>query len=544
MRSRPTRHSPLLALLPFFVLLVTCAPALAWSADGVPLYPPGVDAGYSDATMRSPDMSGPMIGVTILPIPPAFTPGRIYGWNAETGTNWPLGGATGLTTDQRGAAVLDLGGTVYYVWQQQDDPATTSFDIWLWKGNEAGTPDLGFPKRLVASPTFSNQFAADIGVVTEADGDHIVVAWSDDRLSAPASPQVYMLDLSKDTDGDTTPDYLEAGFDPATAGTRVDPSGDLTKGQLLPAVGTKGIFWLDARNGTLVDSQWQDLEVWRADLSSGAPVAALFFKNAEAGDGLDYLRATGTGAAWLRTDVAYAGSGWEPYAKAVGGSGHTVAWLAAPGSFDVSGSAYAMTGGHGGATDGDSDIWFSKTLGGQAIPVCNVGSYYGGAGTLVQQIDPTISTAPGGYRIVWCDSRQVHNTPATLYDDLSYQLYVALVPTVTGGPDHARVEHGHRVTFTVGVAPNFSGVNVRLQKGRRHVVHTPRENIVYFTGWSTVKTKELSAASKARLSWTPSVPGTYYLRVFFPGGKRYTDVGDRKVPHVPKVSRIVRIVVH
>ena len=118
------------------------------------------------------------------------------------------------------------------------------------------------------------------------------------------------------------------------------------------------------------------------------------------------------------------------------------------------------------------------------------------------------------------------------------------MPTVTASVDHARVEHGRTVTVTARVAPNFSGVKVRLQKGRRHVVHTPDESIVYFTGWSTVQSQALSATSKASLSWRPRVPGTYYLRVFFPGGKRYTDVADRKVPHVPNVSRIVRIVVH
>ncbi len=525
------------------VLFCCAAPALA--VDGVPLYPPGVDDAYSDVSMRLADMSGPMAGLELQPIPVVVGPflARVYGWNAAVGWNFPLSpiGATPVTADQRGVTVLDVGGTVYYAWMQQDDPATTDFDVWLWKGSETGVAAARYPRRLVSGPDPSNQIVPDLGLVKEADGDHIVLAWLDDRASAPTAPQVFMLDLSTDSDADGTPDYEEATFDRTTAGTRVDPSGDSDLGQRGPVVGAKGVFWIDDRHAVWDDTTRHGREIWRATLTP-EPHAALFWKG-KPSMSVDYLHATAKGASWLLLSAAYAGSGWEPASKAVGGSVKTVALLARPDRFGVSGQAYAMTGGHKGATDGDSDIFF-KGSSGQVVPVCTVGGFYGGATPIVEQIEPTISTAPGGYRVIWSDSRQVANAPATPFDELAYQLYVALVPTVSLSANHLTVPYGHAVTFVCSVAPNFSGVGVRLQRGRRHLTTLADGSIlVTYRDWSVVKTKTLGATSRATFSWTPAHTGTYYLRVWFPGGKRYTDVDSRKVPHVANVSRVVRVVV-
>jgi hypothetical protein len=533
-------------------LLIAVAAALLWCAapalavDGVPLYPPGVDDAYTNVSMRIADMSGPMIGVEMQPVPVVVGPflARVYGWNAAVGYNFPLTpiGGTPVTADQRGATVLDVSGTVYYAWMQQDDPATTGFDLWLWKGGETGLAAAGYPRRLITGPDPSNQITPDLGRVKETDGSHIVLAWLDDRVSAATAPQVYMLDLSKDTDADGTPDYEETSFDPASAGTRVDPSGDIAKGEWQPQVGAKGIFWIDDRHAVLDDTTKYGREIWRASLAP-ASAAALFWKG-KADMSVDYLRATGDGAAWLLLGPAYAGSGWEPCAKAVGDSVKTVALLARPDRFDASGNAYALAGGHGGATDGDLDIFFKGPVSGQVVPVCTVGGYYGGAAAIVEQIEPAISTAPGGYRVIWSDSRQVANTPATPFDELAYQLYVALVPTVSLSADHLTAHVGHKVTFACKVAPNFSSAKVRLQRGKRHVVTlADGSTMVSYEHWAVVKTKALGASSRATFTWTPPAKGTYYLRVWFAGGKRYTDVGTRKVPHVPNVSRVVRVVV-
>ena len=60
------------------------------------------------------------------------------------------------------------------------------------------------------------------GPGVRAHGKHIVLAWEDTRDNGPSAPQVYMLDLSRDSNGNGTPDYREPGFDPKTAGVRGD----------------------------------------------------------------------------------------------------------------------------------------------------------------------------------------------------------------------------------------------------------------------------------------------------------------------------------
>jgi hypothetical protein len=536
-------RAPFLVIAVAAAFLACAAPALA--VDGVPLYPPGVDDAYSGVSMRLADMSGPMIGVEMQPVPVVVGPflARVYGWNAAVGWNFPLSpiGGAPVTADQRGVTVLNVGGTVYYAWMQQDDPAITLWDVWLWKGDETGAAAAGYPRRLISGPDPSNQITPDLGLVKEADGNHTMLAWLDDRASAPTAPQVYMLDLSKDTDVDGTPDFEEASFDPASAGTRVDPSGDTAKGQWGPVVGAKGIFWIDDRHAVVHGTTKYGREIWRASLSPG-PHASLFWSRKKLPTGsAKCLQATKAGAAWLASNLFYRGSGWAPLAKNVGGTARAISFYASD-SFAVSGSAYALASSHDNIPGSDSDIFFKGPVSGQVVPICNVGvDFPDDSGAW--QIEPAISTAPGGYRMIWSDSRHVANTPASPFDELAYQLYVALVPTVALSANHLTVPHGHKVTFTCSVTPNFTGAQVRLQKGKRTARATPFGPAVIYHDWSVLKTKALTGASHATFSWAPQTRGTYYLRVWFAGGKRYTDVGTRKVPHVPNVSRVVRVVV-
>ena len=213
------------------------------------------------------------------------------------------------------------------------------------------------------------------------------------------------------------------------------------------------------------------LACWRAGLVPGSHPGLFWSRKHLPAGSIKGLQATRAGAAWLASNLFFRGSGWLPLARNAGGAVRAVSFSA--NGFAVSGDAYALTGTHDGFPDGDSDIFFKGPTSGQVVPVCDVGSAYDKPTPTVEQIEPAISTAPGGYRVVWSDSRQVANTPNTPPDQLAYQLYVALVPTVTLSVNHHTVLHGHPVTFSCSVAPNFSGVTARLQRGRRASIATP-----------------------------------------------------------------------
>ena len=266
---RAGRHATALTILVMMLLLLFPAAAAA-VVDGVPLYPPGIDSAYSMTSMEDPDLSGPMLAAEAFYLgEPGATQksqtAAIVGWNAATGLNWPIG-QDGQTladgADQRQPTVLDVDGDVYVAWQQLDDPVTATWDLWLWRGSEKGTPRAGYPKVVARGPASSNQRSPDLGVTTDALGENPVLAWVDDRDTAGASGQIYWMDLAADGNGNGTRDIEEASFDPSVAGERLDPSGDLLKGQHDPAVGRDGIFWLDDRSAATAGES----EVWRADL--------------------------------------------------------------------------------------------------------------------------------------------------------------------------------------------------------------------------------------------------------------------------------------
>ena len=545
--TRPLCRAPGLILIAVCVLLLT--PAVALGVDGVPLYPPGIDANYAWTSMEHPDMSGPILTFEIFGLSdPASPPvvknstARIMFWNAANGFNRNIGSEVpGLPdgADQRHSSVIDRGGDVYIVWQQWNDPFTATRDIWLWRGDEQGNTDLGFPMLLVEGPAGSNQYAPEIGIGKTSSGNHLIVTWADDRDTAGASTVIYMLDLTANTDGDANPNYLEPGFDPIYAGDRVDPGGDPVQGQHDPVVGAKGIFWLDEREAAAPGNA----DVYRADLAGSAPVVSKFWTNPT-----DYEvispRPTGEGAAWLGPGIA--GGPYEPWVKKPGGGAGIITTLSAPWAFDVYGMRFAVTGGHGGNTSGDEDIFYYDKATKQNVPVCDVGDP--NLDWLKIQTTPTISYAPGGSRVIWADSRQFTNSAATDHGSLAFELYVALVPIVKETASKTTIRLGKTLTLGTKVTPNFKGYRVKFQKGTRHSFTHPYllgGEQVWYTNWTTLKTKALSNASKASWRWKPTKKGTYWVRAWFVGGKKYVDVQNahRKVPHVPNTSKVITIVV-
>jgi len=541
------RHcrAPALIFCSAFVLLLV--PGAARAVDGVPLYPPGIDAAYSMTSMEHPDLSGPALtfeifGLSGSPVVRSQT-ARVMFWNAATGVNRNIGNEVpGLPAgaDQRHPAVIDRNGHVYIVWQQWDDPVTATRDIWLWRGDERGNADPGFPMLLISGPAHSNQYAPDIGLSKTPSGNHLIVTWADDRDTSGASTQIYLLDLTADTDGDSSPNYLEPGFDPAYGGDRVDPSGDLLKGQHDPAVGAKGIFWLDERDAEAAGNA----DVYRADLAVATPAVSRFWTNPTANEAIS-PRATGEGAAWLGPGIA--GGPFEPWVVKPGGDAGIITSLGNPQAFDVSGMRFAITGGHNGDTGSDWDIFFYDKAAAQSIPVCSVGVDNGFDRLRIQDM-PTIGSAPGGSRVVWCDTRQHTNTAATDIDALAHELYVALVPTVTQTASRTTLKLGKTLKLSARVTPGFKGYKVKFQAGTRQVFkHTwfLGGSEIQYGAWKTLKTMKLSKTSKASWTWKPTGKGTYWVRTWFAGGKKYVDVrsAHRKVPHVPNASKVVRIVV-
>lgn len=544
---------PALLLFVLAALLLPAGAALA--ADGVQLYPPGIDSAYTACSMTDADMSGPVLAFELRPVdPPAgarqVAGGRggigfynpiIYGWNAAEGYNWALGKEVAGWTDdvlQVDPAVAVHGGKMWVVWSQRDD-VTDDADLWIWRGTSHGVADAGYPKRLVQGPANTDQVTPDVGVVTLGGGKVLWLAWADDRDTAGATTEIHVLALSADSDGDGTLDVDEAGYSPVTAGLRMDDSGDPLQGQHDPSVGPLGVFWLDDRNA----AGSGESEIWRGEPYLNDAAAGLFC-SVPAGRVKLNVRATGSGAAWLGPGVA--GGPFQPWGRDPGKKARILTFLGDPGEFDASGSAYTLTGRHGGTTDLDRDVFFFSPRLRQTVPVCDAGAPGGAYDHTFTQAMPAVSSAPGGYRVVWSDARGHYaNSPDTPEGALAYRLYVALVPTVSVHASRKTLGLGGSVTVTTRVSPAFSGFKVALQKGKRHTFGSAFGAHEWFDGWKTVKGKTLGAGSKAGFSWTPRAKGTYWIRVWFKGGKKYVDVASagRKVPHVPMTSAIVKLVV-
>ena len=83
------------------------------------------------------------------------------------------------------------------------------------------------------------------------------------------------------------------------------------------------------------------------------------------------------------------------------------------------------------------------------------------------QAMPAVSSAPGGYRVVWSDARGHYaNSPDTPEGALAYRLYVALVPTVSVRASRKTLGLGGSVTVTTRVSPAFFGLQGRAAEGQ------------------------------------------------------------------------------
>lgn len=553
-----TPAPPLVLLVLLVALLLPAGVAVA--SDGVPLYPPRSGSAYNACSMTNADLCGPMLAFELWPMDPpagsathslsasavrgaseAHNP-TVYGWNTNNGANWPLGKRVpGWDADmlQVDPTVAIRGNTVFVVWSQRSDVNDDS-DLWIWKGSQAGIAAPGYPKLLVQGPANTNQGQPDLGTVTLAGSRVLWLAWADDRSAGGATTQIYVLPVSADSDRDGTLDIDEAGYAPTTAGLRMDPTGDPVQGQHDPSVGPKGVFWLDDRDA----AGSGESAIWRGQPSLNDAAAGLF--SAVPADSVKLnVRATAAGAAWLGPGLA--GGPFQPWGKNIGKGARILAFLGDPGEFDATGSAYAFTGRHGGTTDLDRDIFFWSSRLRQLIPVCDSSAAGGAYDHRMTQAMPAISTAPGGYRIVWSDARGHYaNATDTPEDNLAYRLYTARVPTVTLKVSTKRFGLGKSVTLSTAVRPRFAGYSVVFQKGTRHTFTSAYGSHEWFDHWKPLKGRTLSAKSSASYAWTPSAKGTYWLRAWFKGGRKYVDIASarRKVPHIPMSSAIVKVVVH
>ena len=550
--SSATLRCALLVTAAAGLLALAAGPALA--ADGMPVLP--LDWSGTSRSQTSPDVSSS--GRTAVatweetpwtpPEQPAFTDStRVVAFNLDQRIVWSLhpGAYPAIPGEQVQPTVLVCGPQkVLIVYTQADrtQPGQLDEDLWIWQGDSHGNPAAGFPRLLVQGPGSSPtlQYAPSLGRVSESGhGKHIVLAWQDTRDNGPSAPQIYLLDLSRDSDGDGTPDYREHGFDTKTAGVRVSASA---ASQLHPAVGSSGVWWDDWRStatsrrsgrGAGDESVWRCMphgmitldcrQVWTQ--SEPTPPGHAYISS---------LRPTTIGGAWLARG-SWAGSGWEPLAAFIDRPAHLVTWLRSPGEMDTSGDRYVLTDGNGESTDADPDVLYFDQTTRQAVPVCDVSRELDAPSDLERH--PAICGAAGGARIVWQDARLSSDfdpqQPAT-------RLFQALVPNVT---IDGMVDASGVMRFYTHVTPNERGRSVMLETGKKKILYG---SVPWYHDFTILQKRTLSAGSTASFRWTPSRPGTYFMHVRFIGEPGYADGATHlwEVPHVGNVSEVIKVVVH
>ena len=574
--NRTPRGVPIigLAVAALALLLVAAAPALA--ADGVRVIPAGSDAGMTNQS--NPDVSGPFLAYIQNTIPPSDDTVICLKSLLDDAPPWQISRPDGYKDFNPRILYQSATQTIWVVWSRMN-LTTYDTDLWLWKGTYSWDPagnftpaDDGYPKLLVSgttggdAPATSEQWEPSIGLVHESDTDHVVVAWEDSRDNGPIAPLIYSWDLTADTS------YEDIGWatsdGPGTAGTALDPTPPQARGQVAPDVGYTGVYWLDDR-WSFLNSDWtpMDTAVWRADLANST--AGPFFSDSNHAydngsnggfrnaDGLG-PRVTGNGVAWLRSGPYGDPSAYEPVAKAVGGSAAVFSPMTQPVDFDTwytpgqSATAYTFMGLHAGSVKAiDYDVFFYDPATHQTMPVCDIGwppgtdpetpNYY-----TKQQADPAIGPAYYAYRVVWTDFRD-----STLGVDDSLadgRLYEAFVPMVTIKSSATALSLGKRATISAAVTPNFANYNVRLQFVRATTRYGATQYTALRSSLSTIKA--LSSRSAASWTFKPTRKGTYLVRIYFYGGAKYTYNGsavatgtDVVIPHIPNVSKVVRIVV-
>lgn len=521
-----------------FLWLALAAPALA--VDGTPVFQAGGAFGtqFDASSQIQPDAYEKFMAFVATPLPDGGTThdSRVWVVNFETGESWavrPGAFPSPVPGEQAHPAVTERDGVVYVVYEQADS-STMGFwdvDLWIWKGDEHGVAAAGYPKLLVSGPAWTNQTQPSIATTDVGGDEHLVVAWQDDRLNGPLAPLVCTLDLAR-------VDIDALAYDPVTAGFFVDT---IPQGQYAPAVGPKGIVFLDDRWAVGGDKSALRFTELAADGSAGT---LTFFEAANDWDDNACPVPTHTGAAWL--GPAKAGGPFQPYMKALGGAARVIGVLFDPGEIDshwqvdepVPLTRLALTGRHG-ATDRDYDVYFYDTATKQMVPVCNVGSSDPVDRDRLGQTGLAISWGPPpASAVVWADAR--HNSPGTAYDDLTYKLYIAALPAVTLSANRTSLKLGGSVTFTAKVQPRLPGKGVKFQKGVRFT--DALYKITRYKNWGTLKTRTLSSKSAASWTWTPAKRGTYYIRANFAGAK-VTDPVLGAASWVPTPSKVIKIVV-
>ena len=148
--------------------------------------------------------------------------------------------------------------------------------------------------------------------------------------------------------------------------------------------------------------------------------------------------------------------------------------------------------------------------------------------------------------MVWSDFRDSAPAPDDSLADS--RLYEAFVPTVTIKSSATSLPLGKAATVSATVAPNFATYKVRLQLVRAASKYGAPQYTVLRSSLSTIKA--LSTRSAASWSFKPAKKGTYLVRIYFYGGAKYMLNGtgvatgnDVVVPHIPNVSKVLRIVV-
>jgi hypothetical protein len=562
------------------LLLMLVAAAPAFAADGVRVMPANSGAGTTNQS--NADVSGPFMAFIRNTIPPSDDTVICLKSLLDDAPPWQISRPDGYKDFNPRILYENVTGktTIWVVWTRMN-LTTGDADLWLWKGTYSWDPngdftpaDDGYPKLLVsgttggAAPTTSNQWEPSIGLVHESDGDHVVVAWEDSRDNGWLAPLIYSWDLTADTS------YQDIGWatsdGPGTAGAYLDYEPPQARGQFAPDVGYTGVYWLDDR-WSFLNSDWtlKDTAVWRADPANST--AGPYFSetdrandngsNAGGGPGGNELgpRVTGNGVAWLRSGPYGDPDAHEPVSKAIGGSAAVFAPMAQPDRFDTwytpgqSATAFAIMGHHAGSAKAiDYDVFFYDPATRQAVPVCDIGwppgtdpdsvpSYY-----TKQQADPAIGPAYCGYRVVWTDFRDSASaTDDSLADS---RLYEAFVPTVSIKSSASALRLGKRATISATVAPNYATYKVRLQLVRATRTYGATQYTVLRSALST--TKALSIRSAASWTFKPTRKGAYLVRIYFYGGAKYTyngtavaSGGDVAIPHIPNVSKVLRIVV-
>ena len=553
------------------LLLVAAAPALA--SDGVRVLPDSQDGGT--AWQYGADVSGHFV-VYVQGTDPTSDEGTIALKSLDN-DHTPITLSVGLAGGVKGIQprILVYDDKIYVVWSQID-LTTFDTDVWIWQGTyDAGTEwftaDEGFPKPFVTGtdssgdvPITSSQWAPSIGLVHLPNGsDHIVAAWEDSRDNGPYAPLIYYADLTSDQSY-TDPSWIDNGG-PATNGAAIDQTDVLARGQHTPDIGYSGIYWLDERWSFWDQGNLTDTAVWRASFTAEGLVAGPFFSDANhsydegfSGGTGGGPRATGSGAVWLRQGPYADRWAYEPVTKSPRSTLQTVCPTTGPTSPDAwytpgqTATGIALSGAHLDRADAiDQDVFFYDPATRQRMPVCDLGNPAGATmdGTpdywRKQQYEPAIGPAPGGYRVVWTDNRDA--APTAGEDTADARLYEAFVPTVTIKAGTS-LRFGKTLVISSTVTPNFAGSKARLEL----VKSTTRYGAAVYTTLRSkyATTKTLSGASTASWSFKPTAKGTYLVRVRFLGGAKYAYDGQTiagpdfvAVPHVPNVSKVVKIVV-